>query len=136
MVSTTFPAVVVVSGNRQVASPVEVTFTYDPEYNPVAIQAIFSVEGDEDVVWVFSRELLVQGVNSYIKTGHGDVKFKYEGGRSLLMCITNPESHCDIRLPHSTVVTFLNEIKAVDEQGAGLIEQRVDELIEEILGNE
>lgn len=136
MISVTFAAAVVVRGDRNVASPVMVTFTYDPEYNPLAIQAIFSVAGEEDVVWVFGRDLLNRGVNSYVKVGNGDVRFRHEGGESLLMCLSNPESHVDIRLPHSPVVAFLNSLKEVDETGAGLIEQRVDELIEEIFSGE
>lgn len=133
MISTAFPAIVLKSGSDRVAIPVEVTFTYDADYDPFAVQMLVEAPGEPDVVWYFSRELLLRGVNSYIAVGSGDVKFRYDGSDRLLMCLRNPNGHADLGLPHSRVATFLQETLELTSASVECPVEMIDNLIEEIL---
>lgn len=134
MITATFPAIVLKTGNRKAAVPVEVTLAYDPDYDPLAVQAIISAEGEPDIVWYFGRDLLLRGVNNFTPVGSGDVKFRFDGANQVLMCLRNPVGHADIGLPHPRVVAFLNETtRELPASGEECPVEMIDELIEEIL---
>lgn len=143
MITTTFPALCEKSQDQRVKIPVQITLTFDPDFNPLSVQCIIAQPGtgEEDAVWNFSRELLLNGVNSYRPVGWGDVKFRYEGNRNghsdgLLMCLRNHVGqHADLRLPHHKVVNFLNETVQAVRPGTECLEDEVDQLIEGILGS-
>lgn len=133
MISATFPAIILKSGSDRVAIPVEVTFTYDADYDPFAVQMLVEVPGEPDVVWYFSRELLLRGVNSFTPVGSGDVKFRYDGSDRLLMCLRTPEGHADLGLPHGRVGGFLQETLELASASVECPVEMIDNLIEEIL---
>lgn len=135
MISVTIPATVLHTGGRVVNRSIEVTLTYDVDTDPYAVQAIFQAVAEEDVVWVFSRELLNRGINSEGPVGAGDVKFRYLGviDGGLLMCLSNPDSHCDVRFDRDEVDDFLLDTLRVCPVGGEQIGTEVDDLIEEIL---
>lgn len=124
-------------GNQDVHAPVKITLSYDTDTDPLAVQAIFEVPGEDDRVWHFSRELLMGGLNSYTPFGQGDVKFRYFGPSQgvLMMCLKSPEAHADIAMPHGEVAAFLEETVDAALHGIEAIDHLIDEAIEEILSS-
>lgn len=137
MITREFQAKLVRTGGVNVNIQLTVTLSYDPDTDPLAVQAIISAPGENDVVWHFSRELLERSVSNRQPTGRGDVKFRYlgpsEGG--LLMCLKNPTGHADMRLPQALVLAFLDETRDAAIRGEAFIDAQVDEALEDILNS-
>lgn len=122
------------SGNKRCRIPIEVSLWWDEE-DSLAVQMLLLEGGAEEVVWYFSRDLLLQGVNCYTPTGHGDIKFRLSREGSLLVCLGNASGHADLRLPHGPVMDFLNETTAALKPGTECLDELLDEAIEEILSS-
>ena len=137
MINKEFKGWIKKSDGRELNVEIGVELVYDAEYDPYAVQLILSQDGDEDVVWTVGRDLMVQGVNSYIPVGKGDVRFRYLGvlHGQLLMCLRTQVAHADISLPQPPVVDFLNETLAAVPQGQEQAEAQLDEALAEILSS-
>lgn len=131
--------VIVNVGGNPVNVPINVSFTYDPEADPLTIQAdFFHLHlDDHTVTWHFSRELLDAGINSLHTTGVGDVKFWFLGADSgrLIMSMENPDGYAEVSLNHITVLGFLHA--TFDEVLLGLenVTTALDDELERILGS-
>lgn len=141
MIITQFEARIKRVDSTDVDTPVQVTLSYDAGTDPFAVQAIFEIEGQEDRVWLFSRELLQFGARSLTPYGKGDVKFRYfplDG--AVLMCLRTdgqgPDevSHADVVLPQSGVLQFLEDsaeaAKVTEQECGALVDDFLNELFE------
>lgn len=134
MIISEFPAKVLRVNGTPRDLDVQVTLTYDEEDEPFAIRAIFEEEGAEDVIWIWGRELMINGASSYFPVGHDGVKFQYKGHDSLIMCLSSPQGHTDVQLPQGLVLDFLNETTAAVPLGEETIDSELDTFLAEVLG--
>ncbi len=137
MISHEFQGTLLKVGEQKCQIPTNITLTFDEEYDPIAVQMVIRADGaQEDVVWVFSRELLTRGVTSVTPVGQGDVKFKYFASGSLMrvvVCLRNASGHADLALPAERVIAFLNDANTVIRLGEEHFDDLIDEFINEVL---
>lgn len=135
MISREFEARLKRTMGQDVDLPVQIELNWDPEIDPLAVQAIIQVEDEEDVVWHFARDLLVQGCSTLFPCGGGDVKFRYQYNQGvILMCLRNLTGHADLALPAGEVMAFVKETLAIQKLGEEVVDTLLDEAIEEMLG--
>lgn len=92
-------------GDRELM-PVQVRLSWSPA-DPVAIEATFhnGRSDRDDVVWIFSRDLLAAGILT--RTGAGDVRVGPGVRGELRVSLTSNSGHADFSCRVSTVETFL-----------------------------
>jgi hypothetical protein len=138
MISSKMHGILLKVADRKVHIPLDVTLSFDEDYDPLAVQMIIEKEEDDDVVWMLSYELLARGALSIEAQGDGDVKVKASGTGALLVCLNNREGHADLALPLDRVIGFMDEAahaySVVDPEGShldDLIDIELRELLEE-----
>lgn len=90
-----------------------VTLTYS-ELDPWAIHMAFG-EGNN---WVFSRDLLLEGLNDL--AGDGDVKIwpgKLPSARFVHMRLESPDGECELRFVRRLLVQFAEETRELVTPG-------------------
>lgn len=114
----------------QPALPLSVTMRYHAK-DPYAVSVAFSGP-DEEIVWVFARELLAEGLD--FPRGHGDVQIRPEqrDGRHLVMiCLTSPDGTAELEVDSEPVRDFVVATEAAVPRGA---EHTVIDLDRELAG--
>ena len=94
---------------------------------------MFQTDRDRWVEWVFSRELLVEGLGE--SAGFGDVRFRpieERGLRMLVIEIESPEGYALLELDHGAVDRFLGATEQMVPLGGEDDHFDVDELIAEL----
>ncbi len=90
--------------------------------------------GDQEVVWTFARDLLVNGL--YEPTGDGDVHvwpcLSTEGSAVVIIELSSPNGEILLQAPSKTVTTFLDEVQRVSPAGSEQLD--LDGLISQLLG--
>lgn len=132
MISKDMHGRILVSGNEKTDIKVPVTLSWDQDEDPYAIQMI--VELEEDVVWVFSRELLWKGLSRVMPVGTGDVRIKYQSlpEPRIVICLKSPGGHADLALPHRPVANFVAETLRYVVIGEETIDGQIDEFLKEL----
>jgi sporulation and cell division protein SsgA len=113
-------------------TPVRSRWTYDAD-EPFTIAVAFQSEDDVWVEWVFSRDLLVNGLTG--SAGIGDVRMRPRrtSGRSVLQLeIESPEGHALLELDRESVQRFLEATIQIVPLGEESDYFDVDALIDEI----
>ena len=122
------------AGGMDVNEDVMVTFQYDPEGDPLAISLLFEADFLPFVItWTFSRDLLVQAVDSPFIVGEGDVRLRNDG-EDLLICLKSPDGHADLTTPIDEARQFLDEAAAEADRSSPDFEAAADEFLKEVLG--
>jgi hypothetical protein len=84
---------------------------------------------------MFSLDLLQEGSESEVAVGEGDVRIRTDNnGNVVVVCLRSHEGHADLGLPAHWVRPFLMDVQPATAQCAALLDARIDDLIEEILG--
>ncbi|MFL6124946.1 SsgA family sporulation/cell division regulator [Actinophytocola sp.] len=113
-------------------TPVRSRWSYRAD-EPFTVTAAFQTDRDRWVEWVFSRELLVAGLND--PAGVGDVRFRpiEERGLRMLACeIESPEGYALLELDHEAVAEFLDATEEIIPLGREDEHFDVDALIAEL----
>lgn len=138
MINVQMHAILLKVKDQKCHIPLSVTMSFDEENDPLAVQMCISKEEDDDVVWVFSYELLARGTMSLERVGDGDVKLKASGTGALLICLRNTEGHADLAVPLPSVMRFMGQATQAyaNLDGDGnhlddLIDEELRELLEE-----
>jgi hypothetical protein len=100
---------------------------------PFTVTAAFQTDRDRWVEWVFSRELLVEGLTD--PAGVGDVRFRPLADRGLDMLVVeieSPEGYAMLELDRESVAGFLGATEDVVPLGAEQEHFDVDALIDEL----
>lgn len=138
MIGRMFQGRILRTGNINVDVPIDVELLYDVDTDPLAVRMILSVQDEEDVVWLFSRDLLFRGINSTEVTGEGDIRFRSTGkdwpDSGVTVCLHNSTGHADIGLPHYDLMAFLTETEAQSRGAERSIDKRIETAIKEMLG--
>lgn len=136
MIAHEFPANVVCIGRTWTNIPFQCELSYNPADNQEAVTLTCRAEGDEDVVWLISRQALADGAESVAITGEGDVKFRQtqQPTKGVMVCLTSHEGHADLLLSYERVRAFLDETISVVPIGSENFEAAIDEALKEILG--
>lgn len=74
--------------------------------DPYAVTAAFHA-GDGDVVWVFARDLLRDGLAD--RVGHGDVRVEPAGTR-VLLTLSSPDGYARLALPTAGLTNFVRRM--------------------------
>ncbi|HYQ67461.1 SsgA family sporulation/cell division regulator [Actinophytocola sp.] len=113
-------------------TPVRSRWSYRAD-QPFTVTAAFQTDRDRWVEWVFSRELLVEGLGE--SAGFGDVRFRpieERGLRMLVIEIESPEGYALLELDHGAVDRFLGATEQMVPLGGEDDHFDVDELIAEL----
>ncbi|TDV41421.1 SsgA family sporulation/cell division regulator [Actinophytocola oryzae] len=113
-------------------TPVRSRWSYRAD-SPFTVTASFQTDRDRWVEWVFSRELLVDGLED--SAGIGDVRFRSleeRGLRMLVVEIESPEGYALLELDHEAVAGFMGETDELVPIGSEEEHFDVDALIEEL----
>lgn len=96
-------------GDEGHALPLTATLHYDAA-DPLAVTALFDDGGKKPVRWVFSRALLVTGMDRL--TGNGDVviwpTFDDDGERAIHIQLRSPHGDALLEAPADALETFLS----------------------------
>jgi hypothetical protein len=113
-------------------TPVRSRWSYRAD-QPFTVTAAFQTDRDRWVEWVFSRELLVAGLDD--SAGVGDVRFRpieERGLRMLVVEIESPEGYAMLELDHDAVADFLDGTEEMVPLGSEDDHFDVDALIAEL----
>lgn len=113
-------------------TPVRSRWSYRAD-QPFTVTAAFQTDRDRWVEWVFSRELLVAGLDE--AAGVGDVRFRpieERGLHMLVVEIESPEGYALLELDHSAVDDFLDATEEMVPLGREDEHFDVDALIAEL----
>ena len=113
-------------------TPVRSRWSYDAS-EPFTIAVAFQSEDDVWVEWVFSRDLLVNGLTG--SAGIGDVRLRpkrTDGRTALQLEIESPEGHALLELDRESVQLFLETTIKIVPLGEESDYFDVDGLIDEI----
>ncbi|MBB4912140.1 SsgA family sporulation/cell division regulator [Actinophytocola algeriensis] len=113
-------------------TPVRSRWSYRADH-PFTVVATFQTERDRWVEWVFSRELLVEGLTA--SAGVGDVRFRpleERGLHMLIVEIESPEGYALLELDHQSVDDFLDATEELVPLGGEDDHFDVDALIDEL----
>jgi hypothetical protein len=100
---------------------------------PFTVTAAFQTDRDRWVEWVFSRELLVEGLDE--SAGVGDVRFRpieERGLQMLIVEIESPEGYALLELDHDSVADFLEATEEMVPLGSEDDHFDIDGLIDEL----
>lgn len=113
-------------------TPVRSRWSYRAD-QPFTVTAAFQTERDRWVEWVFSRELVVEGLTG--AAGMGDVRLRSETDRGLDMLVVeieSPEGYAKLELDHEGVAAFLEATARIVPLGEESEHFDVDALIDEL----
>lgn len=113
-------------------TPVRARWSYRAD-QPYTVTVAFQTDRDRWVEWVFSRELLADGLSD--AAGVGDVRFRPIEERGLHMLaveIESPEGYALLELDHGAVTDFLDATEELVPLGRESEHFDVDALIEEL----
>lgn len=113
-------------------TPVRSRWSYRAD-QPFTVTAAFQTDRDRWVEWVFSRELLSQGLTD--SSGVGDVRFRPIEERDLRMIVVeieSPEGYALLELDHESVAEFLDATEELVPLGSESDHFDVDALIAEL----
>lgn len=100
----------------QQALPLPVRLRYAAS-DPYAVSIVFSGP-DEDVIWVFARDLLAEGLT--LPRGQGDVRVRpeiREGNRFVMIGLTSPDGTAELEADADGVATFIALTEQVVPRG-------------------
>lgn len=124
----------------QLVVPSELSFRIlaDLEYradDPYAVRFTFHPPGDTPVSWVFSRELLVDGIST--PSGEGDVHIHPDGGELSDVCVLlrSPDGTARLRTPVLPLIGFLARTDRLVPMGEELIDGDLEAELAAILEN-
>lgn len=105
---------------------VGVSMRYDTA-DPFAVHAVFRVAPDQDVAWVFARELLTRGLDE--PAGDGDVRIwpAFDAGRDVV-CISlrSPDGEALLQAAADELVEFLSSAYQLCPQGREPVHLKID----------
>jgi hypothetical protein len=107
-------------------SHVFVLLRYDIE-DPYAVHAVFHVAADDDLLWVFGRELLTAGLDQ--PSGEGDVRIwpDCDAGRDVvLITLRSPDGEASLSASADDIVEFLNAAYALCPRGGEAQHLKID----------
>ena len=98
------------------AVPVDAVLGYDSA-DPFAVSVTFRVSAEEQVRWVFARELLMAGLDN--PTGQGDVMVWPDAIDSdvIILSLTTPQGHALFEAPRWIVRDFVEQSLATVPAG-------------------
>lgn len=117
----------------QPALPLPVRLRYT-RLDPYAVSLIFSGP-DEDVTWVFARELLAAGLT--LPQGQGDVRIRPEiraGRRYVMISLTSPDGTAELEADADAVRSFVSLTERVVARGQEHTVVNVDAALAALLG--
>lgn len=112
--------------------PVRSRWSYRAD-QPFTVVAAFQTDRDRWVEWMFSRDLLVEGLAD--EAGMGDVRLHSEIRRGLEMLVVeieSPEGYAKLELDHEGMSAFLDATAEIVPLGEESDHFDVDALIDEL----
>lgn len=103
-------------------------------HDPYAIRMAFHVGTDEPVEWIFSRELLAEGMDG--PAGEGDVHVwpgTDHGLGVLNVALSSPFGHAHFEAPLTAIADFLDRTFAVIPAGEESAFINIDDELDELL---
>ncbi len=126
------PCVVELAGPHG-STATDVELRYDSR-DPYAVSLAF-MASEPEVVWVFARDLLLEGVSE--PAGHGDVlvspSLDADGRATVLLALRSPEGHAMVKAPARDVIAFLGRTAQAVWPGTEAEHLSADEAIAAIL---
>ncbi|MFG2358793.1 SsgA family sporulation/cell division regulator [Streptomyces sp. NPDC048521] len=103
---------------RRLSVPIRCEFSFHPR-DPYAVTLIFDAEGEQPVRWVFSRELLNEGLTA--RVGQGDVavwpEHGSDGASTMWLQVGNARHNALFEIPALPVAQWLASTYALVPRG-------------------
>jgi|GEM_PF-198779 len=102
--------------------------------DPYAVHLAFHTDSDAPVVWVFARELIVEGM--FRACGQGDVRVwpARAGGRPLVcLALSSPAGEALLEIPGAPVAEWIEQALRLVPSGAESRRLRLDDGLERLL---
>lgn len=118
--------------SQELSFRIVVDLDYDP-VDPFAVRCTFHLPGDEPVVWVFARELLLDGISR--PTGEGDVHIHPVGEELSEVCVVlhSPDGDARLRAAAPPLIAFLARTDRLVPMGQELTGRELDDQLADIL---
>jgi hypothetical protein len=104
--------------------------------DPYAVQLIFPVLTAsgliDDVVWLISRDLVAEALESSGVKGNGDVEILREGDKTVFF-LTSHEGTASVAVASADVIDFLDVTYKIIPRGEENIEDDLDDFIADLL---
>jgi hypothetical protein len=117
----------------QQALPLPVRLRYTVT-DPYAVSIVFSGP-DEEVVWVFARDLLAEGLG--LPRGQGDVRIRPElrdGRRLVMIGLASPDGTAELEADACAIAQFIELTEMVVPRGDEHTVVNVDKALADLLG--
>lgn len=135
MISKQFKATLTKSNGEAMELALNITLSYDEDFDPFAVQMIVSYEGAEgsqDAVWWLDRGLMIRCLATPgVIVGFGDFRLRLQPGM-IKVCLKNDTGHADLRLPVDPVKTFLAKTELALPLGAECVDEQIDDFLAEV----
>lgn len=117
----------------QQALPLPVRLRYTAK-DPYAVSIVFSGP-DEEVVWVFARDLLAEGLG--LPRGQGDVRVRPElrdGQRLVMIGLASPDGTAELEADADAIAAFIELTETVVARGDEGSVVNLDEALADLFG--
>lgn len=132
MIRRKFTGRITKSDGMAVDVPVGVEAIWDPDHDPLAVMLIFSPPDQDDAVWRFGRQLMVEAFQKRYPVGQGDIRF-YRLVEGFGVCLQSKDGHADVILPLRDVEAFIGETLEHTPLGEEKIDDLVDAFVKELM---
>lgn len=86
-------------------------FSWHPA-DPAAVKVTFHWSPTESVDWIFGRQLLADGILSFVNNGDGDVKIRSYSVHRTCMTLSSPEGMAMVVMDTGRIEDFLRATEA------------------------
>lgn len=117
----------------QPSLPLPVQLRYSSR-DPYAVTLVFSGP-DEDVMWVFARDLLAGGL--VLPRGQGDVRVRPEirdGSKFIMIGLTSPDGTAELEADATQIASFIAQTEALVPRGSEHTVIDLDQALAALLG--
>lgn len=107
-------------------------FLWEPS-DPAAVRVKFHWSPTETVDWVFSRQLLADGIVSFMNLGDGDVKIRSYSVHRTAISLSSPEGRAMVVMDTGRIEDFLRATEALIKTDSNEEMERLNDGVTAIL---
>lgn len=94
--------------------------------DPAAVRITFNWSPTESVDWIIGRELLKEGITSFLNLGEGDVKIRSMSAHQCMITLRSPDGHAIVVFDTRPVEDFLNATEREVAINSNTEDERLD----------
>lgn len=107
-------------------------FSWHPA-DPAAVKVTFHWSPEDSVDWIFGRQLLADGILSFINNGDGDVKIRSYSVHRTAMTLSSPEGIAMVVMDTGRIEDFLRATEAAIATDSSTETEQLSRYVDETL---